>query len=178
MFSDADYNVSQAKIGVGMTVADIGAGIGAYAKAASKAVGVGGKVYAVEVQKDLLGRLKSDCLKEGIRNVDFIWGDAEVIGGSQLRDETADRVIVSNVLFVVEDKASLVKEVKRILKPHGMALIVDWSESFGGIGPHRDHVVPREKAYQLFQDDGFEFVNDINAGSHHYGFLMKKNDII
>ena len=69
-----------------MHVADLGAGSGHYTLAAAKKVGESGRVYAIEVQKDLLTRIKNLAQTEHINNVEVIWGDVENRGGTKLKD--------------------------------------------------------------------------------------------
>lgn len=173
-FSDPQKNIEQFSLIEGMRVADFGAGSGAYTLAAARQVGMSGKVYAIEVQKDLLGTLKSNAQKQGLSNVDVIWGDVERTGATKLKELSIDAAIVSNVLFQAEDKKGLVAEVKRILKPKGKVLLVDWKESFGGMGPHPDHVVHEKEAQKLFEEGGFSIERHISAGAHHYGFVAVK----
>lgn len=56
-FTDPQNNIDQFDLDSGMRVADLGAGSGAYSVAAAKKVGGDGRVYAVEVQKDLLEKI-------------------------------------------------------------------------------------------------------------------------
>lgn len=175
MFSDPQKNIQQLGLTEGMRVADLGAGSAAYTLAVARQVGSSGKVYAVEVQKDLLSHIKNSAAKQGLSNVEVIWGDIEQPGGTKIKERTIDAAIVSNVLFQADDKHAVAEEVKRILKPGGQALVIDWKESFGGMGPHPDHVVKEQKAKQIFEDCGFTINRSIAAGEHHYGFITVRN---
>lgn len=174
MFSDPIKNVESAGIQAGMEIADFGSGSGHYTLAAARALVSTGRVYAIDVNKDLLTKLKNHATKEGLYNVEVIWGDIEKNVGTKLREGTIDLVFLSNILFQIEDKDALVKEVKRVLKPGGRVLVVDWADSFGGIGPTVQMVVPKDKATTLFENSGFHTDREISAGSHHYGFIFKK----
>lgn len=174
MFSDPVKNVEQCGIQAGMDIADFGSGSGHYSMAASKALMATGRVYAVDVQKDLLTKLKNASVKEGLYNIEVIWGDIEKPNGVKLRDASVDLVFVCNLLFQLEDKPSAIKEAKRILKPGGRILVIDWSDSFGGIGPKADAVVKKATAMEMFEKAGFSIEKEIFAGAHHYGFIFKK----
>ena len=89
-----------------------------------------------------------------------------------MRDSVADAVIASNVLFQLEDKDKFILEVKRILKPKGRVLLIDWSELsiFG-----KKNIVPESKARQMFEEKGFVLERNINAGTHHYGMILMKS---
>jgi len=173
-FSDPKKNIEQCGIQVGMTIADFGAGSGFYTIEAAKALGSTGHVYAVDVQKDLLVRLKNTANKEGLYNVEVIVGDLEKVGGTLLGDNSMDLILMCNVMFQLTDKKAVVHEIKRVLSSGGRVLLVDWADSFGGIGPSKGHVFSKVDAEHVFEGAGFSKDREIQAGSHHHGFLYKK----
>ncbi|OGC88310.1 hypothetical protein A2419_00405 [Candidatus Adlerbacteria bacterium RIFOXYC1_FULL_48_26] len=158
----------------GMKVADLGCGSGFFTRAAARIVGETGVVWAVDVHRDLLPRLKNLAHAEGLNNVEVIHGDIEHTGGSHLPAEQFDLCILANVLFASHNRQAAVAEVKRLLKNGGRALIIDWSASFGGMGPHKDHVITARAARQMFEEGGLAWVDDINAGAYHWGFIVRK----
>lgn len=174
MFSDPVKNVEQCGIQAGMEIADFGSGSGHYTLAAAKALISTGRVYSIDIQKDLLTKLKNHATRDGFYNVEAIWGDIEKPNGTKLRDGTVDFVFLSNILFQIEDKKGVILEARRILKPGGRVMVVDWSDSFGGIGPAPKSVFKKDSARDLFEKNGFSLDREINAGSHHYGFIYKK----
>jgi ubiquinone/menaquinone biosynthesis C-methylase UbiE len=159
----------------GMQVADFGAGSGFFTRAAARAVGEGGVVWAVDMQRDLLPRIKNLSAGEGLQNVEVVHGDVTIVGGSNLPEASFDFVIVANLLFQVEHKHELVAEIRRVLKTTGRALIIDWSGSWGGLGPRTDHVIDKVSAEKLFTAQGFAIAGDIPAGAYHWGFLVRKS---
>ncbi len=174
MFSDPTKNIEQFHIDPGMTVADLGSGTGFYTFVLAQAVGPSGKVYSVDVQKELLNKLKNEATNRGLSNVETIWGDLDEIRGTTLRDFSVDRAIVVNTLFQLEKPENFVAEVKRILNPkNGKILIIDWVDSFGGIGPTQSMIMKPDVARTLFESSGFKFDRDIDAGDHHYGMIFK-----
>lgn len=159
-----------------MTVADFGSGSGHYTLAIAKRLEHSGHVYAIDIQKDLLTRIKNEAHKHGYKNVEVIWGDLERPHASKIANGHADLVLMSNLLFQLEDKQQPLREAMRILKPRGRLVIIDWSESFGGLGPIKKHVVKRESASALAQAAGFKFVEEFDAGAHHYGLVLVKSN--
>ena len=156
-----------------MSVADFGSGSGAYSIALAEIVGESGKVYAVEIQKDLLTRLQAEAEQKNITNIEFVWGDIDDVDGSNMRDNSVDRLVVANTLFQVEDRDNCIAEARRVLRPGGKLLLVDWVESFGGLGPTPDLVISPDVARTMFDDAQFEFDRDIIVGDHHYGMVFK-----
>jgi len=175
MFSDPNTIVPQLHIPLGASVADLGAGIGVYSFLLSKAVGPNGKVYACDVQKDMLTRLENEIKGRGVTNIQTVWSNVENHQGTKLRDQSIDWVVVANVLFQVEDRDGMIKEISRILKPTGAVLLVDWSESFGNMGPHQNEVINAVEAEKKFLANGFRKSSEtIEVGSHHYGIIFRK----
>lgn len=169
MFSDPASNLSKLGLIDGMKVVDLGAGSGFYTFESAKRVGSSGRVYAVDVFKDLLERIRSVGVVNGLRNIEVIWGNCEKIGGTKLGDSIADRVIASNILFQIEKLDDFVLEIKRILKPGGKVLVVDWSE-MSATSPKT--IVPSVKAQMVFEKAGFKLEQSFGAGDHHYGLIL------
>jgi len=174
MFLNPEKFVEYCDAHLGMKVADLGASIGQYAIPLAKRVGGGGKVYAVDIQKDLLLKLKSEATKKKISNIEIVWGDIETVGGTKLKNESVDRVFIINTTFQINDKSSLIYEIKRILKKKGKVIYVDWQDSFGGLGPHPDNIITSEMITQLFEKGGFIKECNLPSGDHHYGILFIK----
>jgi ubiquinone/menaquinone biosynthesis C-methylase UbiE len=171
MFSDPAQNLARLGLTDGMKVVDIGAGSGFYTMEAARIVGKNGRVYAVDVQKNILERLRTNGLTSGLTNIEVVWGNAEKIGGTKIREGIADRVIASNVLFQIEKPDDFSLEIKRLLKPGGKVLLVDWSE-LSPISPK--NIVPSNKAQTLFEKVGFKLEQTFNAGEHHYGMVLSR----
>lgn len=173
MFSNPQNNINTLGIDNGMKVADLGSGSGFYSIESAKIVGNRGRVYSIDVQQDLLDKIKNSAGLLGLHNIEIVWGNIEKIGGTKLREAVIDRAILSNVLFQVEekDRDNLVLETKRILKPGGKVLIIDW-DSDSDLGP-KTKVRP-DKAQALFEKAGFLFERKFDAGDHHYGLILKR----
>lgn len=172
-FAHPHRNIAALGIEPGMTVVDFGSGSGAYVLAAAEALGGSGRVYAVDIQKDLLRRTKNEASRRGLHTVDVLWADLEIPGATKIKDAHVDRVIISNLLFQVPDTTAVMTEARRITRPHGLVAVIDWSDSFGGMGPRTKDVVPRETAIAIAQANGFELEREFPAGAHHYGLLFR-----
>ena len=75
---------------------------------------------------------------------------------------------------MMPDRKSFADEVSRIVKIGGRILVIDWKDSFGGMGPKENVLFPAEHAAKLFEHYGFKVVKNIEAGEHHYGIIMVK----
>lgn len=174
MFANPEKNVEQFGIEPGMSIADLGSGVGFYSIALAKAAGPSGRVYAVDIQKDLLSKLQNDAAKMGVHNIKLIWGDLDLPNSSTLSENSVDRVVLANIIFQITEKDILINEAYRILKPGGQLLFVDWRDSYGGLGPKHDDIIKEDVAKALLESNNFSLVRDIQTGDHHYGFIARK----
>lgn len=163
-----------AKVHEGMIAADLGAGSGFFTRALAREVGEGGQVWAVDIHRDLLPRIKTIADAEGLHNVEVVHGDVEEVGGTNLPDTHFDFCVASNIFFALEHRGEAVAEIKRILKQGGRALVVDWADSYGGLGPHKDHIFTVNAARTLFEQHGFTYIEEVPAGLYHWGFVVRK----
>lgn len=173
-FAHPPRNVAVLGVQPGMRVADFGSGSGAYVLAIAKELNNSGHVYAIDVQKDLLRRTKNEADKLGYKNVEILWGDLEAENGSKIAHDTIDLVLISNLLFQVEDKLQVMAEAKRIVRPNGRVAVIDWSDSYGGMGPTKEDIIPKSDVLTLAQSVELTFVEEFDAGAHHFGLVFRK----
>lgn len=156
------------------TVADFGAGSGLVARAAAAMV-PHGQVFAIEINKELVTRVTRDATDHHVTNLHVLWGDVEVAEGSKLAAGSVDIALCFNLLFLLDDKAAVLKEAFRVLRVGGKIVVVDWTESFGGLGPRPHHIFAQAAAETLLTAVGFKKRSDVlPAGDHHYAILFEK----
>jgi len=173
MFADPVKILRDFGIADSLIVADLGAGSGFYTIPAGH-MAHNGKVYAVDVQKDFLTTLKTKAKDSGLKNVETIWGDIEKKGGTKLADGVVDVVILSNVLFLIQNKKKVIEEAHRILKKGGRVLLVDFSHDTSlAFSRHKD-ILKTDHAHKLFEDTNFKLDRHIPKGEHYYGMIFKK----
>jgi len=103
--------------------ADLGCGPGYYALALAKAVGPGGKVYAVDSDEAAIRAVEQKAAKRGCQNI-----EAHAVSAASLSfipDQTVDFVLADGLLcsMAPQDHQTAVGEIKRILKPSGKAFL-------------------------------------------------------
>ncbi len=173
-FVEPNVVVSHFHFREGDVVADFGAGSGFFVEVLSKVVGSSGRVVAIEIQKELVEKLGDMARRKGLVNVDPKWADIEADGCVPLQDGSLDGAVMVNTLFQFEDKGTALRELCRTLRTGGKFILIDWSESFGGLGPHIDQVVSAADATAHVEAAGFVFERSFPAGDHHYGLAFRK----
>ncbi len=106
----------------GMTVLDIGPGMGFFTIPAARMVGDSGKVIAVDVQEKMLKALVKRAKKASVADRVV----AKLIGPDSIGvTEPIDLCLLINVVHEVPDAAALFSQIKAILKPTGKVLVVE-----------------------------------------------------
>ena len=173
-FVDPETVVSHFHLREGDSVADFGAGSGFYIEILAKKVGYQGKVYACEIQKELVEKIGTVARQKNLTAVHPLWCDLEQEKGVKIVDGVLDVGLLINTLFQLVDKDVAVQEVWRTLRAGGKLFVVDWSDSFGGLGPQPADVFSQENAKALLEEHGFVFERTFDAGDHHYGLAFRK----
>ena len=173
-FSNPDNNIKNLQLEPGNRVVIFGSGAGGHSFAAARAMENTGQVYAVDVRMDMLEKMKNEASKEGLAGIEIKHGNVERPGGSGLGDQTVDAVVVPNTLFAYDDQPGIFKEAFRILLHGGRLLVIDWSSSFGGVGPQPEDIVPQSSAKKWALDAGFIHESSFSAGNQHYGLVFQK----
>ncbi len=107
----------------GMTVADIGAGTGYYTWQLAKHVGPGGRVYAVDVQPEMIRMLDSQMAKRGVRNVVSVLGSETTV---KLPPASVDLAIMVDVYHELAYPAEVLDSIVDALKPGGRVVFVEY----------------------------------------------------
>ena len=118
---NAERALKEMGVGEGEKVLDFGCGSGTYTLPAAKLVGGHGVVYAQDVARSALEKLRRDAAAKGMENVSTILSE----GGSDipLDNEVLDRVMLIDVLQEVQDRRVLLGEAFRVLKLEGVLVV-------------------------------------------------------
>ncbi len=111
-----------AQISNGDTVIDLGSGAGNDCFVARSLTGIEGKVIGVDFTEAMIKKARENTDKLGYNNVEFRFGD---IDDMPISDNTGDVVVSNCVLNLVPDKAKVISEIYRVLKPGGHFSISD-----------------------------------------------------
>jgi predicted methyltransferase len=107
----------------GDVVADIGAGSGYHTRRLAEAVGPAGRVFAVEIQPEMLGILTNRLSAEGVTNVVPVLG---VITDPGLPEAQIDLVLLVDVYHEFSHPYEMMEAICRALKPKGRVVLVEY----------------------------------------------------
>jgi SAM-dependent methyltransferase len=152
-------------------VAEFGCGYGTFTIPA--AMLIRGKIYAFDIEPDMITSTEHEAAKRGLENVVTIQRDF-VAEGSGLTDGSVDYVMLFNILHLV-NPVVLLKEAYRILKPEGRVGIIHWN--YDPATPRGPSMAVRPKPEQCIAwagQVGFVEPKRFDLKPYHYGIVMTK----
>lgn len=154
---------------VGKSVADVGCGPGYFSIPISKKIGPGGEVYAVDLEKAMLERLKENIVTQS--GIHPILSKEESI--PDVGEGSVDSCFMVNVLHELEGNQTL-REAYRILRPGGHLILIDWKKIKMDFGPPYTIRISERDAKRRCADVGFKCESSFFAGPYNYGLVLKK----
>ena len=151
----------------GMQVLDLGCGSGAFTNFVARAVGEKGKVYAFDIQPDMLKQLENKLSRpenKNIKNIKLIEGNAYEL---PFEDNSLDVVNMVTVLQEIPDRNRALQEVKRVLKPEGVLAVTE-------LFPDPDYPW-KSTTTKLGEEAGF-VVDEVSGNFFNYTVRFRKPD--
>jgi ubiquinone/menaquinone biosynthesis C-methylase UbiE len=154
----------------GMKVAEIGAGTGFFSRRLAKAVGPRGKVYAVDIQPEMLDLLKKYAAQERIKNIATVLGtdtDTRLPAGS------VDRILMVDVYHEFQKPEPMLASLRRTLAPGGRIILVEYRlEDDTASHINIKHRMSVEQVLSEWNAAGYELVNRIETLPAQHVFIF------
>ena len=148
----------------GMSVADVGTGIGYMLPFLSHAVGNSGKVYAEDLFADYLAQARERAAKAGLSHVTFIQGSEK---SPMLPDSSVDEVLVLDAYHHFDYPQSMLAAIHKALKPGGKLVIVEYYKS--------PNAMPNGQAMTHIRLNKPDVIKEIEA--NHFKLLSQREQI-
>lgn len=160
-----------------MTVLDLCCGDGWFTAPLAKLTG--GRVYALDLDPEMLAQAKEEVARAGASVAGWIEGDAREL--PSLLPEKADFVLIANTFHGVPDQTAMAKAVAAILKPGGRFAIVNWHATpreetpvLGQPrGPRTEMRMPPDQTRAVVEPAGFELQELVELPPYHYGAVFR-----
>ncbi len=140
------------KLRPGMIVADVGAGTGYMSLRLAKRVGPGGKVYANDLQPEMLRRLRANAEKAGITNIETVQGEE---ADPKLPRGRMDLVLLVDVYHEFSKPREMIDRIRESLKPDGRLVLLEYRKEDPSVPIREEHKMSVAQVKAELEPQGF-----------------------
>jgi ubiquinone/menaquinone biosynthesis C-methylase UbiE len=144
----------------GQVVADIGAGSGYYTMLLSAAVGAQGRVYATDIQPEMLALIRRKIEQHPVTNVELVLGTATA---SRLPDGRVDLALMVDVYHELAQPQAFLESLKRALKPDGRLVLIEFRKESAWVPIREEHKMSVREARVELEAAGYRFERVIDV---------------
>jgi len=136
----------------GLTVADVGAGSGYFTVRLGARVGPNGRVYANDLQPEMLKMLASRLARENVRNVTLVQG---AIDDVKLPPAAIDLVLMVDVYHECSEPQKMLRAIRTSLKPGGRLVLLEYRKEDPEVPIRLEHKMSIAEAKLEVEAEGF-----------------------
>ena len=162
--------VKALKIEEGEVIADIGAGSGYFAVRLARAVGEKGRVYGVDVNPDMIVHLNRRVRDLNLKNVVTVLCAPE---DPLLADGSVDRFLICDTWHHIGGHAKYLALLKRMLKPGGQVIMIDFKKAKTPVGPPMELRIDRVDLVREMEANGFQLAAEHTFLEYQYFLIFK-----
>jgi ubiquinone/menaquinone biosynthesis C-methylase UbiE len=177
---DQEENASESfkKLGLkpGMKVCDLGCGNGYWTLPMAREVtaeGADGVVYAVDIQREMLQKLRQRADRFGIDNVRPVLG---TIDDPKLPENELDMVLMVDVYHEFSHPESMLWEIRRSLKPTGVVALLEYRKEDPSVPIKLLHKMSKRQIMKEYQANGFKLVREYNELPWQHLMFFARDD--
>jgi ubiquinone/menaquinone biosynthesis C-methylase UbiE len=155
----------------GSVVADVGAGVGYFTIRIARRVGPQGKVYAVDIQPEMLTRLKDRADKAEVTNVEPILGTES---DPKLPKGQIDLVLMVDVYHEFSQPQRMLRRIGQALKPDGRLVLLEYRKEDPHIPIRSDHKMSVDEARDEVQAEGYKLEKVLHDLPRQHILIFRK----
>lgn len=156
----------------GDVVADIGAGTGYFTRRMAKAVAPSGRVYAVEIQPEMIALLKGNLEKAGIENVVPVLGTAD---DPRLPAGALDWILLVDVYHELQQPKAVLARMREALKPTGRVALIEYRlEGLTALHIREEHRMSPKQVLAEWEPAGYRLVKRHEFLPTQHFFVFEK----
>jgi len=144
----------------GMVIADVGSGTGYFSRRMARRASPGGKVYAVDIQPQMLADLKKMAAKEGITNIETILSKED---DPMLPEGAVDLILMVDVYHEFAKPQIMLRKMRAALKPGGRMVLLEYRKEDPKVPIRFEHKMTVEEAKAEIEAEQFKFEKVINT---------------
>ena len=136
----------------GLTVADVGAGSGYFTVRLAVRVGAKGRVYANDLQPEMLKMLGARLTRESVRNVSLVQGTSD---NPRLPASSIDLVLMVDVYHEFSEPQKMLRGIRSALKPGGRLVLLEYRKEDPEVPIRFEHKMSIAEARMELEAEGF-----------------------
>ncbi len=157
----------------GEVIADVGAGSGYFTFRLAQHVGEGGRIYAVDINPDMIRDMNRRIRDIGAENIVTILAEPD---DPLLPFDSVDRFFLCNTWHHIERRTEYLALVKRMLKPAGQVVMIDFHKKPLPVGPPIGMKIAREDLIHQMEASGFRLTKEHNFLPFQYFLVFVERD--
>ena len=138
----------------GSVVGDVGAGVGYFTEKLARRVGPNGKVYANDIQPEMLVQLRKNMAKLGIGNVQTVVGAED---DPHLPANTLDLILLVDVYHEFSRPQAMLRHMRESLKPGGRLVLLEYRKEDPNVPIREEHKMTVKQVRSELEPEGFRF---------------------
>jgi ubiquinone/menaquinone biosynthesis C-methylase UbiE len=161
------------RIRPGMTIADVGAGTGYMSLRMAARTGPTGKVYAEDIQPEMLQLLRRNEARAGIANVETVLGtesDPKLPAGKM------DLILLADVYHEFSQPQKMLRKLREALKPDGRLVLLEYRKEDPSIPIKPEHKMSVREVKTELEAEGFHLAQVIETLPRQHILILTKTD--
>jgi arsenite methyltransferase len=150
--------IQSLQIRPGATIVDLGAGSGYFSFLLAQAAGPAGKVYAVDIDKDMMELVAQKAKERGARNVEVILGSPE---DPMLPESSIDLVFTANTYHHIDNRVRYFSALRKALRPEGRVAVIDFDRRSWWAGL-LNHYTSGESIIREMEQAGYRLLREFD----------------
>jgi ubiquinone/menaquinone biosynthesis C-methylase UbiE len=166
-----DLALDLLQIRAGMVVADVGAGTGYMSLRMARRVGPTGKVYANDLQPEMLQKLRAASQREKLENVETVQG-AEA--DPRLPPNTMDLVLLVDVYHEFSQPQAMLDKIRESLKPDGRLVLLEYRKEDPKVPIRPEHKMSVAEVKTEVEAEGYKLDRVIEKLPRQHIIIFRK----
>ena len=154
----------------GQMVADVGSGVGYLTLRIAKRVSPGGKVYGVDVQKEMLVRLRKNAEKAKLSNVETVLGTEN---DPKLPAGQIDLILMVDVYHELSQPQAMLQNMKQALSPTGRLVLVEYRKEDPSIPIRLEHKMSAVEVQTEVEAEGYRLEKTVKTLPRQNVFVFR-----
>jgi ubiquinone/menaquinone biosynthesis C-methylase UbiE len=168
---EPDKALDEMKIRKGMVIGDVGAGVGYFTTRLAERVGPTGKVYASDIQPEMLNLLKERLGRTNLRNVETVLGTTT---DPKLPPSSCDYILLVDVYHEFSEPQRMLQRMKEALKPDGRLVLLEYRKEDSSVPIRFEHKMSVAEVRAELEAEGFKLERVSSVLPRQHIFFFRK----